>query len=145
MVALLALTKITLLWGRKFWRENQSNQLDLRNSYSSLIGLQNTRKRNLRMLKRLGRYIFKPPMSPKYAALHQVDPLWHCFKVAILTTNHRQGEGNSWTNTLNRIRVGELNDEDIKSLESRRKAWEISQTSFTDWLCCFFEIQEKPS
>ena len=70
----------------------------------------------------LGRYIFKPPMSPKYAALHQVDPLWHCFKVAILTTNHRQGEGNSWTNTLNRIRVGELNDEDIKSLESRRKA-----------------------
>ena len=70
----------------------------------------------------LGKFIFKPPMSPKYAIVHKMDPLWKCFEIAVLKTNHRQGEGNSWTDTLNRIRVGQLNDEDIKLLESRRCA-----------------------
>ena len=46
-------------------------------------------------------------------------PLWEQFKVIVLKENHRQGEGSKWTETLNRIRIGEPNEEDIKLLESR--------------------------
>ena len=45
--------------------------------------------------------------------------MWEQFKVVVLKKNHRQGECSEWTELLNRARIGELNDQDIKTLESR--------------------------
>ena len=36
-----------------------------------------------------------------------------------LKRNHQQGEGSRWTETLNRLRVGEPTEEDIELLKSR--------------------------
>ena len=44
--------------------------------------------------------------------------LWENCQSVLLETNFRQGEG-AWLQMLNRIRVGEATDEDIKILESR--------------------------
>ena len=65
-------------------------------------------------------YIFNPPKSIKSKPFHSVDPLWSRFDVAILTTNHRQGDGNEWTEMLNRFRIGIVTDEDRMVLETRR-------------------------
>ena len=65
-------------------------------------------------------YIFQAPGSAKFKALHSVDPLWATFEVVNLTTNHRQGDGNSWTEMLNRFRMGIVTDDDRLALETRR-------------------------
>ena len=44
--------------------------------------------------------------------------LWENCQSILLETNFRQGEG-PWLQMLNRIRIGEATDEDIKILESR--------------------------
>ena len=41
------------------------------------------------------------------------------FDVIVLKHNHRQGEDKEYANVLNRIRIGDLTDEDIKLLETR--------------------------
>ena len=46
--------------------------------------------------------------------------IWKSFDSVVLKVNHRQGEGNQWTNCLNRIRRGEVTEEDKTILESRR-------------------------
>ena len=53
--------------------------------------------------------------------------MWNVFEPFELTYNHRQGEGSTWTNTLNRIRVGKYTEEDVKVLRSR-----ITQQEFLD-------------
>merc|ERR1712223_1453663 len=55
MEASLALTKTIRPFELKFLNENRWNQLDLQNNYLSLTGSQSIRRRNLLMLKRLGR------------------------------------------------------------------------------------------
>ena len=67
-----------------------------------------------------GKFIFDEPANKKYQPLHGIDPLWLTFDVAVLDTNHRQGEGNFWTEMLNRFRLGIVLDDDKEKLESRR-------------------------
>ena len=64
--------------------------------------------------------IYKQPKSIQNAALwDSEDNLWNNHEVVVLTTNFRQGVS-EWTNTLNRIRIGEVTQHDIDLLESRR-------------------------
>ena len=68
-----------------------------------------------------GRYIFQQPSCPEY---HQAygdgtDSLWRSFSIINLTHNHRQGEDREYADVLNRIRVGELNQEDKALLNER--------------------------
>ena len=65
-----------------------------------------------------GSYIFQKPNNEHFQSFHDVMPLWKQFKVVVLKQNHRQGEGNNWTELLNRARIGQVTDEDIKLLES---------------------------
>ena len=65
-------------------------------------------------------FIFQAPNSHKFKPLHSVDPLWQTFDAIHLTTNHRQGDGNKWTEMLNRLRVGNVTEEDREALETRR-------------------------
>ena len=64
--------------------------------------------------------VYKKPKTLQNAALWaSEDNLWNNAKVVVLKTNFRQGVS-EWTNTLNRIRVGQVTQEDINLLESRR-------------------------
>ena len=65
------------------------------------------------------RYIFEEPTSEAYKLAYDCETHWKSFEVITLEENHRQDEDRSYADILNRIRVGEVNDEDIKILESR--------------------------
>ena len=65
--------------------------------------------------------IYSKPTSRKNKSLwNSSDNLWDSFEPVVLQTNFRQGNHNIWTECLNRIRVGEANEEDLKLLETRR-------------------------
>ena len=49
-----------------------------------------------------------------------IGDLWQNLQVVVLKRNFRQGEGDPWTDLLNRARVGESTDEDIKLLSSKK-------------------------
>ena len=68
-----------------------------------------------------GSAIYKEPMkSAANSGMFNTNELnlWNNCESILLETNFRQGEG-AWTQMLNRIRVGEQTEEDIKILESR--------------------------
>ena len=67
-------------------------------------------------------FIYQRPSkkNAKSRALYDSDNLWEQFDVAILETNHRQGEGSFWADMLKRFRFGEKTEEDVKLLETRR-------------------------
>jgi len=58
-----------------------------------------------------GSYIFDTRRPESY--------LWQKFKVAFLTTNHRQADDKTWAELLNRIRTGQPTDADIQALHQR--------------------------
>ena len=77
-----------------------------------------------------GHYIFQRPTQEKNYHAYGLLELWEQFEVVILKHNHRQGEGNSWANTLNRLRMGIVEADDLKILKARvvhkKKAMEMS-------------------
>ena len=65
-------------------------------------------------------YIFKEPKTMHNKSLFKSDAsLWDSCECVELKVNKRQGVS-PWTDTLNRIRVGEQNSEDVAMLEERR-------------------------
>ena len=50
----------------------------------------------------------------------KTENLWDNCESVVLETNHRQGDRNMWTETLNRLRFGRVSKEDATLLESRR-------------------------
>ena len=56
--------------------------------------------------------------------------LWENCQSVLLETNFRQGEG-PWLEMLNRFRIGEATDEDIKILESRQSSL-LSDTEYNN-------------
>ena len=50
----------------------------------------------------------------------KTENLWDNCESVVLETNHRQGDKNMWTETLNRLRFGRVSKEDATLLESRR-------------------------
>ena len=62
------------------------------------------------------RFIFEEPKDPKLAEHFGEKSLWHSLESVTLRHNHRQGENSAWTQTLNRIRIGEPTSEDIALL-----------------------------
>ena len=67
-----------------------------------------------------GHPIYSPPFSKKNRSLFtSSESLWKNFKVVTLSRNLRQGVSD-WTERLNRIRIGEPNEEELALSESRR-------------------------
>ena len=64
-------------------------------------------------------YIFEEPISEKFKLVFHANSLWKKFKFVILQTNHRQGEDKVYADLLNRIRKGDIIEEDIKILTER--------------------------
>ena len=67
------------------------------------------------------RYIFEKPLNERFWLYYNISPLWEEFKVTVLKYNHHQGEGSSWTQLLNRVRLGceALTASDKELLKSR--------------------------
>ena len=65
------------------------------------------------------RYIFDEPRCEKYHLMYLADPLWEKFDIIFLIKNHRQGEDKEYADILNRFRVGNVQEDDIKKLEER--------------------------
>ena len=67
----------------------------------------------------MGRFIFDEPISESFLLAFLTSSIWKKFDVVILKHNHRQGEDKIYANILNRLRMGEVTEEDIKMLETR--------------------------
>ena len=65
------------------------------------------------------RYIFELRKCIDYHVAYFSGTHWQSFKAINLVENHRQGKDKKYAEVLNRIRLGELTDEDAKLLESR--------------------------
>lgn len=65
--------------------------------------------------------IYQRPKDDKNAKMFDSEEtnLWLNCQSVELETNFRQGEGNPWTEMLNRIRIGEHTEEDIEILKGR--------------------------
>merc|ERR1711911_347224 len=69
----------------------------------------------------MGRYIFETPINKEFYITHKLQPRWEMFKPLILKINHRQGNDKIYADMLNRIRVGQQTEEDMKMLKSRTR------------------------
>ena len=67
----------------------------------------------------MARYIFEEPTSESFLIPYLLNSLWEMFNVIMLKTNHRQGEDKVYADLLNRIRIGNVTDEDLEILETR--------------------------
>ena len=66
------------------------------------------------------RPIYSKPMSKKNRSkFESSENIWRSFDIVTLKTNFRQGVC-QWTECLNRLRVGEITDDDRQLLETRR-------------------------
>ena len=65
------------------------------------------------------RYIFEEPACQDYKIAFHSGTHWQRFKVIILEINHRQNEDGEYANLLNRVRVGNQTQDDIRMLETR--------------------------
>ena len=69
----------------------------------------------------LGAFPFEKPKNPEFHATFELHDRWKMFKVLNLNINHRQGNDKQYAETLNRIRVGKLTEEDIAILKTRER------------------------
>ena len=67
----------------------------------------------------MGAFPFEKPKNNEFHATFLLRNRWEMFQVINLEVNHRQGEDRDYAETLNRIRVGKMNEEDIRKLETR--------------------------
>jgi hypothetical protein len=67
-------------------------------------------------------YIFQPPNNKEFENMYKIFNLWEMFDCIELKENHRQGENESWADTLNRLRFKrkdeDLSPEDFAALNS---------------------------
>ena len=67
----------------------------------------------------LGSFAFEEPKNPEFHATYALENRWHMFSVINLEVNHRQGKDKEYADILNRMRTGDLTEEDIKILKTR--------------------------
>ena len=65
------------------------------------------------------KYIFDEPSNEQFQISYALESLWNSFEVINVRCNHRQGPDKIYADLLNRMRIGETSDDDIKLLETR--------------------------
>ena len=63
--------------------------------------------------------VFAKPWNIDFQTDFEIAPIWWEFDSINLVTNHRQGAHKHYADILNRMRIGELTDEDLKILQTR--------------------------
>ena len=66
-----------------------------------------------------GSFPWEEPKDPKHVKAHTLGSTWEMFSPVVLRTNHRQGKDLEYSQILERIRVGEVDDNDVDELEKR--------------------------
>lgn len=66
-----------------------------------------------------GKWIFEKPNSATWANRWKAGNLWESFTPYIFHQNHRQGEHKDYADLLNRLRVGQQTEEDIRTIRTR--------------------------
>ena len=66
-----------------------------------------------------GGFPWEEPRDPKHSKAHMLSSTWELFNPVILRTNHRQGKDLEYSQILERIRVGEVDENDFDELEKR--------------------------
>ena len=67
----------------------------------------------------MGNYIYEDPRHEDYIQSHLANPRWKMFQCLILEKNHRQGKDKIYADLLNRVRIGEQTEDDLKVLNER--------------------------
>ena len=67
----------------------------------------------------MGKFAFQRPSNPEFHATYAAYDRWKMFNVLNLEINHRQGNDRPYAEMLNRIRVGNTTEEDVKMLKKR--------------------------
>ena len=67
----------------------------------------------------MGRNVFEEPLNDEFLLTHRIKPRWTMFQSILLERNHRQGKDKSYAELLNRIRINEQTEEDLRTLERR--------------------------
>ena len=83
-----------------------------------------------------GRYIFDTPINPDYRVDHQLGLHWREFEVILLEENHRQDDDKMYADMLNRFRIGEQTEEDMRILESRVRPLDHPDTEGAMFINC---------
>ena len=65
------------------------------------------------------RFIFEEPRCESYRLAFDCEAHWKSFEVINLEENHRQDGDRDYAEILNRIRFGQIMDEDIEAIEAR--------------------------
>ena len=60
----------------------------------------------------LGAFAFEKPHNPEFHATYELQNRWEMFKVINLEENHRQGKDREYAETLNRIRIGAMTEDE---------------------------------
>ena len=66
-----------------------------------------------------GGFPWEEPRDPKHRKAHMLSSTWELFNPVMLRTNHRQGKDLEYSQILERIRVGEVDEVDFEELEKR--------------------------
>ena len=66
-----------------------------------------------------GAFPWEEPSDPKHRKAHSLGSTWEMFRPVVLRTNHRQGKDLEYSCILERIRVGEVDNDDFDELEKR--------------------------
>ena len=85
-----------------------------------------------------GRFVFEKPVCEDYHLAYGDgrESLWRSFDVIHLTENHRQGNDRMYADLLNRIRVGEQSEDDLKLLKTRVRGKSSKDLKGTLLLAC---------
>ena len=67
----------------------------------------------------MGHWIFQEPSSKDFTETHLLDPRWKMFSCVLLEKNHRQGADKEYADLLNKIRVGNFQEDDIQPIRDR--------------------------
>ena len=83
-----------------------------------------------------GRYIFDQPINPDYLIDYQLGSHWQSFEVIMLEKNHRQGDDKVYADMLNRFRIGEQTEDDMKKLQERVRPRNHPDLMGAMFVCC---------
>ena len=67
----------------------------------------------------MGNYIYEDPRHDDYIQSHLANPRWKMFGCLVLKKNHRQGKDKTYADLLNRVRVGDQTEDDLRILNER--------------------------
>ena len=91
----------------------------------------------------MGRYIFDEPTNADFKVQFHLETHWKHYEVITLEENHRQEDDKEYADMLNRFRIGEQTDVDMKKLETRVRSSDHADLADAVYISCKNKEVEK--